>query len=121
MPLRCLGVERLGASRLLRLFPRRPRARPRLVELDEEVFTKPQGPFDVVAVADDEQRLQALRASLTWPLRLKLLRPPQAQRPWRFRWFDVERYLLPRGGPVFLPLRAPFREEMGVLGSNTWV
>ena len=53
-----------------------------------------QGPFDVVAVTDKPERAHALISSLKWPLRLRLLQPPPSGRPWRYRWFDTERYLL---------------------------
>lgn len=53
-----------------------------------------QGPYDVVAVTDKPERAHALFSSVHWPVRVRLLQPPPRQRPWKYRWFDTERYLL---------------------------
>ena len=53
-----------------------------------------QGPYDVVAVTDKPERAHALFSSVHWPVRVRLLQPPPGQRPWKYRWFDTERYLL---------------------------
>ena len=56
------------------------------------------GPFDLVTVTDAPRRAHALRSSVRWPLRLRLLQPPEEERPWQFGFFDAERYLLQLGG-----------------------
>lgn len=56
-----------------------------------------QGLFDVVAVTDKPGRAHALVSSVKWPLRLRLLQPPPSGRPWKYQWFDAERYLLTLG------------------------
>ncbi|CAK9052827.1 unnamed protein product [Durusdinium trenchii] len=95
------GVQALSPSsldseiRVVRLFGPQPPGPLPLKPLDEEVFEDlGRGPFDVVAVTDKPERAHALVASLKWPLRLRLLQPPAEERPWRYRWFDSERYLL---------------------------
>ena len=55
------------------------------------------GPFDLVTVTDAPRRAHALRSSVLWPLRLRLLQPPEEERPWQFGFFDAERYLLQLG------------------------
>lgn len=81
--------------RVVKLFGPQPAEELPLKALDEEVFEDMgQGPFDVVAVTDKPERAHALISSLKWPLRLRLLQPPPSGRPWRYRWFDTERYLL---------------------------
>lgn len=80
---------------MLRLFgDARPPPTPEML-LAEEVLegAGEDGPFDIVTVTDKPAQAHALRSSLPWPLRLRVLRPPGTG-PWRFRWFDTERYLL---------------------------
>lgn len=74
-----------------------------------------RGPFDVVAVTDKPERAHALVASLKWPLRLRLLQPPAEERPWRYRWFDSERYLLNLGQSL---LFSPCFANKASIGNN---
>ena len=53
-----------------------------------------QGPFDLVTVTDAPTLAHPLSSSVQWPLRLRMLQPPAEYRPWKFRFFDAERYLL---------------------------
>ncbi|CAJ1427408.1 unnamed protein product [Effrenium voratum] len=81
--------------RVVRLFSNVAPKQRSLKQLDPDVLEGlGQGPYDVVAVTDKPERAHALISSLTWPLRLRLLQPPKEQRPWRYKWFDSERYLL---------------------------
>ena len=56
-----------------------------------------QGPYDLVTVTDSPKRAYALTSSVQWPVRLRVLQPPAAQRPWKFKYFDAERYMLQLG------------------------
>ncbi|CAE7566262.1 unnamed protein product [Symbiodinium natans] len=81
--------------RILRIFGTGEPPEYPLRLLDPDVFEEPgQGPFDLVTVTDAPRRAHALTSSVQWPLRLRLLQPPAEDRPWKFGFFDAERYLL---------------------------
>eukprot|EP00928_Gymnodinium_smaydae_P020009 TRINITY_DN17721_c0_g6_i1.p1 TRINITY_DN17721_c0_g6~~TRINITY_DN17721_c0_g6_i1.p1 ORF type:complete len:753 (+),score=127.49 TRINITY_DN17721_c0_g6_i1:3-2261(+) len=93
--------EALENLRLMRVFPSAAAA-PVHGAAGPEALLDPEclegagteGPFDIVTITDKPERAQALVGSLQPPLRLRFLQPPRAHRPWRFRFFDAERYLL---------------------------
>eukprot|EP00439_Symbiodinium_sp_Y106_P075220 s105_g14.t2 len=82
-----LRILRIFGSGTPPAFPLRP--------LDPDGLQDPgHGPFDLVTITDAPRRAHALRSSVLWPLRLRLLQPPEEERPWQFGFFDAERYLL---------------------------
>ncbi|CAE7408446.1 unnamed protein product [Symbiodinium natans] len=82
--------------RIVRLFGFRAPAPYPLERLDPDLLEDAgrQGPYDLVTVTDSPKRAYALTSSVQWPVRLRVLQPPAAQRPWKFKYFDAERYML---------------------------